>query len=80
MRGKLRPVLRVLAVPTVPSSLTEKGGPASALQRHGGDELLHLVGQALLPGLLVLVQRRGDLRPKDKRRPLQTTQKRKHFI
>ncbi|TNN43428.1 hypothetical protein EYF80_046357 [Liparis tanakae] len=28
---------------------------------HGGDELLHLVGQPLLPRLLVLLQGRGDL-------------------
>lgn len=33
----------------------------SALEGHGRDELLHLVGQALLPGLLLLLQGRCDL-------------------
>lgn len=70
LRGKLRPILRVLSVPTAPSSLTGKGEAASAVQRHGRDQLLHLVGQALLPGLLVLVQRRRDLCRKDKHQPL----------
>lgn len=34
----------------------------SALERHGRDELLHLVGQPLLPCLFVLLQGCRDLR------------------
>lgn len=36
----------------------------SALQRHGGDELLHFIGQSLFLGRLILIQCSGDLEQK----------------
>lgn len=44
------------------------GGSLSALEGHGRDELLHLVGQPLLPRLFVQLQGGCDLLQKRKKK------------
>lgn len=51
------------------------GGSPSALEGHGRDELLHLVGQPLLPRLLVLLQGGCDLLQKRENWDQTTTKK-----
>lgn len=48
-----------------PVSLSSSRGLLSTLEGHGRDELLHLVGQPLLPRLLILVQGCCDLGEKE---------------
>lgn len=47
--------------PSPSLSLSFGVGSLSALKGHGRDELLHLVGQPLLPRLFILLQGCGDL-------------------